>query len=265
MNGNLLSWHLVETFRRLKAVPFTITYKKDDKMQTETQQLAPLSYGQIYKLTNKINGKPYVGQTTEKDINNRWKKYKYLLCKEQPKIYRALKKYGVDNFLFEVIDNACESQTQLDDLETLYIEKFDSIRNGYNCKTGGSNGRPSEESRQKMSNSKKGPKNHNFGKHLSVETRHKISEALSGANNFNFGKSKTQETKSKLSASLMGHQHSVESRLKMSNSHKGTVGPNKGKSPSEEHRRKISETLRAYFSAKKALRFQNSVNAVTPA
>ena len=63
-------------------------------MQIESELISQaniLPYGKIYRLTNKINGKMYHGQTIEEDINDRWKHYKRLQCKRQPKLYAALK------------------------------------------------------------------------------------------------------------------------------------------------------------------------------
>jgi group I intron endonuclease len=122
-------------------------------MQTETQINSP--YGWIYRLTNKINGKMYHGQTIQ-NVDDRWKRYKYLHCKSQPKLYNALKKYGVENFLFETIDSTPKNQFELDNLETHYITKHNSIKNGYNCNPGGHGGQRSEETKRKISNTLKG-------------------------------------------------------------------------------------------------------------
>lgn len=159
-------------------------------MQTEL-------YGRIYKLTNKINGKPYIGQSTEDDINKRWDAYKRLDCKRQPKIYNALKKYGPENFLFEVIDNT-DNQLHLDDLEILYVTQFDSIKNGYNCMPGGKGGKHSEESKKKMSDIKK---EHNvwIGRKHSEETKRRMSESHKGITSWNKGITTSEETKKKMS------------------------------------------------------------------
>lgn len=165
-------------------------------------------YGKIYRLTNKINGKMYHGQTIEEDVNDRWYDYKTLNCKGQPKLYNALKKYGPDNFLFEVIDVA-NDQFQLDNLEIDYIARFDSMNNGYNCTEGGRGGRKSEETKRKLSEAQRGSKNHqfgktgelslNFGKKFSEETKRKLSESHKGKNNHQFGKPLSEETKRKMS------------------------------------------------------------------
>lgn len=165
-------------------------------------------HGQIYRLTNKVNGKMYHGQTTDEDVNNRWYDYKTLNCKGQPKLYNAIKKYGWDNFLAEVIDTA-NDQSQLDNLEISYIAKFDSMNNGYNCTEGGRGGKKSEETKRKLSEAQKGSKNHQFGKtgnlspcfgvSRSDETKRKLSESHKGKMNHQYGKPLSEETKRKMS------------------------------------------------------------------
>ena len=95
----------------------------------------------IYKITNKINGKIYIGMDSSDEIlENRWKhhlkthKYK---GKEYNKIlYKAMRKHGTNNFLYEVIDRAI-SQKDLRELETDWIVFYDAVRKGYNMQYGG--------------------------------------------------------------------------------------------------------------------------------
>jgi len=225
--------------RLLIAVPYVRYYLYERlQMQTESEliiQANTLPYGRIYRLTNKIDGKMYHGQTTEKYINKRWNVYKRLQCKRQPKLYNALKKYGWDNFLAEVIDTTPQDQLQLDELEIYYIAKFDSMNNGYNGTEGGhGGGKLSKEAKKKISESKMGEKNPNFGKPLSEEHKRKISESNSGNKNVMFGKC------GKLSP-IFGFRHSDESKMKMSKSKKGTKNPNFGKALSKEMKQKLSE------------------------
>lgn len=133
----------------------------------------------------------YHGQTTEVDINNRWKYYKRLYCKKQPKLYNALKIHGLENFLFEVIDSSPQNQSQLDEKETAHIRQSNSMHNGYNCNEGGAGrGRVCDETRRNMSIAFTGRK-------LSPETRKKMSESRKGLKNPNFGKHHSIETKIK--------------------------------------------------------------------
>ena len=85
----------------------------------------------IYKITNKINGKVYIGQTS-RTLNARWKQHIRNAKKGvKTKFYNALRKYGADNFTAEVICKAYSNE-ELNDLEIYYIHKYDSIRIGYN-------------------------------------------------------------------------------------------------------------------------------------
>lgn len=90
----------------------------------------------IYKHTNKINGKCYIGQTCYNNPVHRWHSdgsgYK-----AQQKFYRAILKYGWENFEHQVLVEGLTKQ-EADELEIAYIEQFDSIRHGYNLLIGGS-------------------------------------------------------------------------------------------------------------------------------
>lgn len=91
----------------------------------------------IYKITNVLNQQCYIGQSV--DIEARWSKHlsTYRL-KSAPdyKIYRAMNKYGIENFTFEVIE-LCDSSL-LNEREMYWIKHFDSFNNGYNMTLGGS-------------------------------------------------------------------------------------------------------------------------------
>lgn len=87
----------------------------------------------IYTITNKINGKKYVGRTV-RSINLRMdghrSAYKYGI---RYKLYDAVREAGGwDNFEVEVIDSSAKTIEELNKLEAYYIEKFDTINNGYN-------------------------------------------------------------------------------------------------------------------------------------
>lgn len=90
----------------------------------------------IYKITNKLNNKCYIGQSV--DIQQRWSKHLSTFNGEHTpdyKIYRAFKKYGLQNFTFEIIEE-CEQQ-QLDEREIYWINFYDSFEKGYNMSLGG--------------------------------------------------------------------------------------------------------------------------------
>ena len=116
-----------------------------------------------YKITNIINNKVYIGQT--KSPKTRWSRHKSdarLGKKYNSHIYNAMRKYGIDNFTFEIIAQTKYIEN-IDVLEILLIEQYQSTNKdiGYNNSPGGqSNKLVSMETRQKMSNEK----NPMFGK-----------------------------------------------------------------------------------------------------
>jgi group I intron endonuclease len=113
----------------------------------------------IYKLTSP-SGRNYIGQTIS--LKRRLGSYRALRCKQQPKIYNALLKYGFDSFTFEIlatVDKIDENFKEiLNDLEIKYIEKFEGVTKGYNLTTGGGVCEFSNETKTKMSLAKKGKK-----------------------------------------------------------------------------------------------------------
>lgn len=80
----------------------------------------------IYKIENKINKKIYIGQSS--DIKERLNSHK--MCREDSKIDNAIKKYGKENFTFEIIE-LCDYK-ELNRRENFYIKKFNSVEEGYN-------------------------------------------------------------------------------------------------------------------------------------
>lgn len=93
----------------------------------------------IYKITNQLNGKVYVGQSV--DIHRRWNQHKQegkKLIHKYP-LYLAMNKYGIENFTFKVIEEC--SQQELDTREQYWIKELKSLvtENGYNISIGGSN------------------------------------------------------------------------------------------------------------------------------
>ena len=88
----------------------------------------------IYKATNKINGKSYVGQTC--DFHSRVWQHQRCYEKEDCDFHRAIKEFGFDNFSWEIIET-CESEDRACELEKYYIEKFNTYRDGYNMTKGG--------------------------------------------------------------------------------------------------------------------------------
>lgn len=91
----------------------------------------------IYKITNLINGKVYIGKTLD-TIEARWKEhcndYQRPRCEKRP-LYDAMKKYGIENFTYELVEECIPEE--INDKEIYWIVYYDSYHNGYNATRGG--------------------------------------------------------------------------------------------------------------------------------
>jgi len=162
----------------------------------------------IYKITNP-KGRIYIGQSY--NIRRRFTDYKRLGCKSQRRLYNSLKKYGVENHVFEIV---CECRKdELNELELKYIDIFNCLsRKGLNCYLIGSITHISECTRKKMSKSAKKRAPSFLGKKHTEETKIKLGNIQRGVFP---GKRKgiptSPETKLKLSILKKGKKQSVES------------------------------------------------------
>jgi len=177
----------------------------------------------IYSITNLINGKLYIGQTI--NPNKRWRQHQ--ANNRMSPLNNSIKKYGAVNFIYQIIAQA-KSLEDIDILEIQIIKQYDSTNPtiGYNIEPGG-NGRktPTEESRRKMSESRRGKKHSKewcenislgqIGKIISEETYRHLQTV-------NIGRKHTDETKQKVSESLKGNNrrtgipHSQETKDRIS-------------------------------------------------
>lgn len=87
----------------------------------------------IYKITNNINGKIYIGQSN--NIQRRFSEHKTKGRTSRIPVDQDIKKYGEENFSFEIIEEC--SIEELNEKETKWITYFNSIEKGYNCSLGG--------------------------------------------------------------------------------------------------------------------------------
>ena len=165
----------------------------------------------VYAIINTVNDKRYIGQSI--DIYGRWMNHKSALKHNRHRnehLQNAWNTYGAENFTFEILE-ICDVN-QIDTIEQKYIKLFDCMNPdcGYNHESGGHSSRiVSDESRQKMSDKRKGRKltdEHKqkiglagVGRVFSEESRDKISKALTGIKRSN-------ETKEKLSKGRTGEK-----------------------------------------------------------
>lgn len=144
--------------------------------------------GVIYCFHCIPTGKKYIGQTVQEKQRKRQHKN---LCKNgvDNKFYRAVRKYGWDNFIYGIIE---EYEVKvLNEQETFYIDKYDTYHNGYNSTLGGEGVRGfivSNDTKEKISNSLKGKNHPMFGKQQIEELKKIWSEIKKGKNNPMYGK-----------------------------------------------------------------------------
>jgi group I intron endonuclease len=198
----------------------------------------------VYRIINKKNGKSYVGFTS-KSLEYRWKEHVYAALNRNShyRLHAAIRKYGVDNFERVVLAETPDGHNALNVLEPHFIIEFDTRKNGYNTKPGGSNRgwKHTEEACRKMSlnnhwrgKSRSGDLNPMFGQHQSDEVKRKISKANSGKTP-RLGAVLSEATKLKIKQKAVeryangfknprrGKYHTSESLRKMSEIKKGKV------------------------------------------
>lgn len=236
----------------------------------------------IYKTTNLINGKFYIGQ----DYNNN---PDYLGSGKLLK--RAIKKYGQENFIKEVIE-ICDSKEQLNEREIFWINETNAKTLGYNIADGGHGGNTyTEETKKRVSEMLKGREvsketvekrletrsknpekyklseerkiqigNFHRGKIISEQQKRLVSEKMKTFDNFSpeFLEMQKGENKSEEKNPMWGKRHTIETRKKMSEAHKKNpvrywLGK-KHSAESNEKRRQASLRFRHSEEYKKSIR-----------
>ena len=171
----------------------------------------------IYKATNKINGKIYIGYTNNYSKRKRDHKYEAVNNNYKYNFHHAIRKYGWNNFDWEVICQSLDGEYLLKEMEPYFIKYYDSFgKNGYNMTLGGGSCVMTEETKLKISNSKRGIK-------------------------------QSEETKKKKSLSLIGRTYSNETLEKMSKSAKNR---NYIHTHSNETKKLISKNTKLYICPK---------------
>lgn len=180
----------------------------------------------IYRITNKINGKTYIGQHKYKKLDDSYMGSGVLLRRSQ-------QKYGIENFEKEILYSNIQYKETADDMERFAIKKERALGKAeYNIADGGQgyNGPRTEEWKLKISESEK-------GKYVSEETRKRISEVKKGHPSPLKGKHRSEESKRKMSEAHKGKKQSEETKRKRSESLKGM----KRAPLTKEHKKKLSE------------------------
>ncbi len=128
----------------------------------------------VYKITNTKNSKCYIG-ITSRTVDERWQEHlsRHRCNLRNNRLYAAIRKYGTDSFIIESLHSS-DSEDEIRKLEDLYIRKFDSYENGYNCNYGGHGFlHIPDDIKIKIGESQK-------GKIISMEARKKMSSAKQG-------------------------------------------------------------------------------------
>jgi group I intron endonuclease len=181
--------------------------------------------GYIYKITNLINNQAYIGQTTQHDPNTRWKAHVRAVkygngC---PVLSNAIKKYGAENFKFEVLIICFD--TDVIRYEQSYISKYKTIvPNGYNVQEGGNVGGMFK------------------GRHHTEESKKLLSErSIAYYNSPEVRKEHGQKVRE-------GHLRSEIWKLAIAENRAFRKGLPTKVERSEDHRRKISESLKKWYA-----------------
>lgn len=218
----------------------------------------------LYMVTNKVNGKAYIGQTW-RPVPRRWSQHKSCARGQRPtRFHRAIRQYGEDAFEIKTLVVG-PAGDWMNELEIRAIAAYDTFNKGYNDTKGGDGGLGSKgrlgkthspEARAKISAARKG-KATRLGHKNSAEHNEKVRRA-------NLGKKLSAETVAKIVAANKGRVYkkgvipSAETRLKMSLAHKGKKrsaeaiakfsAARVGKKLSEETKEKISQARKARWA-----------------
>lgn len=190
--------------------------------------------GYIYKITNLVNKKIYIGQTIQDDVEKRWELHRRLAKKDKgcTALKEAFNKYGIDKFKFEVLI-ICFNEDCIE-YEKEYIKKYNAlVPNGYNISEGG-NGGPlfkgkhhSEETKTKLRETSK-------AYYSNPENRKKLGEKVKVA------LEKSEKWQKALAEGRVGENLKKENRILWQNDNTVTV-------ISEETKKKLSELAHKYY------------------
>lgn len=191
--------------------------------------------GYIYKITNTITNKCYIGETKKKNPELRWNEHKYKIEKGIgcPALQDAVRKYGIEYFKFEVLIICFDEERYKFEIE--YIKKYNSIApNGYNLTIGGEGGgfygkKHSHETINKLSNISKQRYIDNPQLKIEMSERQKIVM-------------NTEETRNNIKNGLRNSE-----KWKLAKEQK-RLGNSNHRKPSEETKAKISASVKKYFS-----------------
>lgn len=190
--------------------------------------------GYLYKITNKVNNKAYIGVTIQHNYEARWRKHINSLNYKEgcPLLKKAMKKHGVDQFEFKILLICFDED--LVAYEKQYIEKYNTrVPNGYNILLGGQLG------------------DGNVGFKHSPETIEKIKEKgrefrEKNPNHFETYREKLKKSMEKVDLSS-AIKNSIKFQKAMEERRKKCAELGKGNVLSEDTKKKLSESLKTYY------------------
>lgn len=167
----------------------------------------------IYKLTNIKNQKCYIGYTSKEPLIRYQQHISDSITRCNYPIHKAIRKYGKDNFIFEVIYQSKDKEHTLNIMEPFFIQIFKSLKEGYNCSLGG--------------------EATFFGRKHTSETREKMSKS-------HIGKYHPSYSRSRELNPFFGKKHTTNSLEKMSGPRPNIIGEN---NPNIKSRQQYSITF----------------------
>lgn len=177
----------------------------------------------IYKITSPSN-KIYIGQS--RNVDKRFKQYKRMSCKTQKVLFNSFKKHGVDNHIFEVIEECLFEDLNI--RERYWQEHYNSLApKGLNSILTESIDKP---------------------RVVSKHTSKKLSDSKLGSNNPMYGIKKNEDQKIYLSLKFKNRLFTDEWKLKISNSKMGNKNPMYGKKMSDETKQILKDSITEKFS-----------------
>lgn len=210
----------------------------------------------IYKVTNLNSGNSYIGQTI-KSLEERKEQHIIKSKKGKSKFHKALNSYGVNSFIWEVIDIA-ETKDELNEKEINYIKQYNTISNGYNMVEGGTGGY--NEFAVEANKKRKGLKYEDYMNPIHIDKFKSIHSKTIKEHNKLYGfdviDSDIQKEWAKLGNKVRtenGYTHSDETKEKIGNS-------NKGKVLSEENKQLISERTKEAMAKLDRVELQRKAN-----
>lgn len=204
--------------------------------------------GRVYLVTNLVNGKQYVGQTTH-TVRSRWTSHLSASRRGSSVIlHQAIRKYS--ELSFRVVE-LCKTfdLTELDEIECSYIRGLRTLRPlGYNLESGGTNYITHPETKAKIGAANRGRPSHRKGIKHKPESIEKMRAAQTGHAPTRLGHRNTPETNAKLSAFRKGKPgvpHTEEFKRRLSERNRGnTYATGIPKTP--EHRAKIGAARKRF-------------------